>query len=515
MNLRTAKADFAVEFLDLPKAAQVDGAEWEPFQIEFLNNDTRFGIDVKSRQIAWSFTTALDAVVDSILNPGTPHVFVSINLDEAKEKIRYAKNIIAAFDKPVQKEFELASPGSKTELEFVNGSRLISHPCRPVRGKPRARVYLDEMAHYRDGDDREIYTAALPATTKGDGYIRLGSSTLGASGLFWEIASEELRRYPGYDGNRRFIPWWQIQAFCHDVEAARLVAPGMPTEERVRALGTRAIIEIFENMFLEDFQQEYEVSFSDESVSWISWDVIKRNQAVHDGVWFHAKSVDDVARMIPQILAAIRHGEIESVLAGGLDIGRKKDLTELTLLGRGSSGRLPVRVCVSLDRVEYDDQQGCFLEIIQKLPITQILIDQNGIGAQLAENLSKTGKAEGVTFTNASKELWAVQGRIEMERSNVPLPMDRDLAYQIHSIKKRITAAKNNVFDADRNEQHHADKTWALFLAIAAAGQKQAEVGSSVVVVDTELYKGNGRLEREGRAVPPVTRQKRQRVFPR
>lgn len=512
MKLKTAKAEFAVEFIDLPLAAQADGAQWEPSQIEFLNNISRFGIDSKSRQISWSFTAAVDAIADSVTDPGWPHIFTSINLEEAQEKIRYAKNIWLAVDEPSRPELVQES---KTSLGFSNGSRLISHPCRPVRGKAGAKVYFDEMAHYPSGRDREMYTSALPATIKGSGYFRIGSSPLGASGLFWEIFTQELRRYPGYDGHRRIIPWWHIRAFCKDVKTARLVASEMSTEERVYALGTQAIIEIFENMFLEDFQQEHECSWTDESISWISWDIIKRNQAVHDGVWFHAKSVDDVAQMIPQILAAIRRGEVESVLAGGLDIGRKKDLTELTLLGRGSSGRLPVRVCVSLDRVEYDDQQGCFLEIIQKLPITQILVDQNGIGAQLAENLSKTGKAEGVTFTNASKELWAVQGRIEMERSNVPLPMDRGLAYQIHSIKKRITAAKNNVFDADRNEQHHADKTWALFLAIAAAGQKQAEVGSSVVVVDTELYKGNGRLEREGRAVPPVTRQKRRRIFSR
>lgn len=126
MELKTLKARFAVEFVDLPEAAQVVGARWEPFQIQLLNNSTRFGIDVKARQIAWSFTAALDAVADGCLNPGTPHVFVSINWDEAKEKIRYAKAIIEALDEPVRPELVRSSI---TEIEFANGSRLsIPHP---------------------------------------------------------------------------------------------------------------------------------------------------------------------------------------------------------------------------------------------------------------------------------------------------------------------------------------------------------------------------------------------------
>lgn len=489
---RSEKADFAVEFIDIEKAAGLDDIEWESHQEQFLNNETRFGVDIKSRQIAWSFTAALDAVVDGILNPGTPHVFVSINLEEAKEKIRYAQSIIGAIDQPARPQLVAES---QTALEFENGSRLISHPCRPPRGKARTRLYLDEMGHYKLGLDREIYTAALPATIKGDGYIRIGSSPIGASGLFWEIATETLRKWPGFNGHRRFIPWWSVAALCKDVKAAKLVAPQMLTEERVYKLGTPAIIEIFENMFLEDFQQEYECAWVDESVAWITWDVIKKNQEVFDGHWWHAKSVAEAIAAIPQIKEAMRRGQIENVLAGGLDVGRKHDLTELILVGKGKSDRLPIRFSVSLDRVEYDDQEDCFKQILNELPITLLLIDRNGIGAQLAENLERTGRAKGVDYTNATKELWAVEARIQAGRTNTPLPLDRDIAYQIHSIKKSITAAKNNRFDNDRNEKHHADKFWAWATGIWAAKGKKAQVKKAT----TNLYGSRGRAEKGGR----------------
>lgn len=482
MELRTLKAQFAAEFIDLPEAALVVGARWEPFQIQFLNNSTRFGIDVKARQIAWSFTAALDAVVDGMLNPGTPHIFVSINWDEAKEKIRYAKAIVEAIDKPVRPRLVRSSV---TELEFANGSRMISHPCRPPRGKPQARIYLDEMAHYAQGKDREIYTAALPATVKGDGYIRIGSSPLGAGGLFWEIATESTRPYPGYAGQRNFIPWWQVRALCRDPKAAQAAGVAeKPTEARVYEWGTSALIEIFENMFLEDFQQEYECAWVDEAVAWIPWPLIKRNQQA-DLVYFAAKGVDDALSLIPEVQQAITEGKMEHVLVGGIDVGRHKHLTELVALGKTTTGQAPVRMLVSLDRVEYDDQERCFREILTRLPFSGCLIDQNGIGGQLAENLERTGRAQGVTFTNPSKELWAVEARIQMERGQTPLPMDRDLAYQIHSIKRKVTAAKNLVYDTERNEKHHADKFWAWALAIWEAvggGKRQTlEAGPSPV----------------------------------
>ena len=469
MQPETLKTYFACEFIDLPEAAGLTGVDWEDFQLQYLNNSTRFGVDVKSRQIAWSFTAAVDAIADSALNPGTPHIFVSINLDEAKEKIRYAKAIRKAVDQPVRDSHLKLVRDSQTEMEFENGSRLISHPCKPVRGKARARIYLDEMAHYAEGTDKQIYLAALPSTTKGDGYIRIGSSPLGAKGLFWEVYTEAFKKWPGY--TRNFIPWWCVESMCKDTKTAREVAYELLTENRVYTFGTPALIEIFENMFLEDFQQEYECAWVDEATAWITWEVIKRNQA-SDLLWWHAKSVEEALTMARQVKQATIDGRIEPVLVGGIDVGRKRDLTELMVLGKATTKQYPIRFSVSLDRVEYDDQENCFKEILEILPLTQVLVDQNGIGSQLAENLARTGKAVGVDFTNPSKELWAVEARIQAERGNTPLPMARDIAYQIHSIKKTVTSAKNNVFDTERNEKHHADKFWAWALAVWAGANR-------------------------------------------
>jgi phage FluMu gp28-like protein len=60
----------------------------EPYQIEFLQNRSRFRWVTKSRQVGFSFVFALEALARCHLRDKHTGVFVSYNLDDAKEKIR-------------------------------------------------------------------------------------------------------------------------------------------------------------------------------------------------------------------------------------------------------------------------------------------------------------------------------------------------------------------------------------------------------------------------------------------
>jgi len=470
MDEWTERAEFLVDNLDLPAASGVDDARWEHFQLALLNDESTFRIETKARQIAWSFTVAAEAMVDAILN-GTGSIFTSINLEEATEKIRYARSI---YDNLNIGGLPKITRDNMLTIELDNGGRLVSMSSRPPRGKARMNVYLDEFAHAQH--DRLIYTAALPIISKG-GRIRIGSSPMGAGGTFWEVFAEELRQYTGY--TRNSTPWWEVYAFCTDVQRARIEAPTMATSERVERFGNERIKTIYANMLLDDFQQEYECEFIDESTAWITWELIKRAQQEDLQHW-HATNVTDAIALIPEIRKLVAEGKLDRTFTAGVDVGRKRDLTECILLGGAREGHrhMPVRLMVSLDKVPFDDQEACFKALLNGLPITSMLIDENGIGMQLAENLALGTAAQPATFTNQTKELWAVEARIQFERGNLLIPTNRDLAYQIHSIKKKVTAAKNNVFDTERNEKHHADQFWALALAIW--GQKQNDMQAYV-----------------------------------
>lgn len=456
---------FLVEYLNLPDAVGDPDARWETFQLKHLNNSSLFAIELKSRQVGWSWLSAAEAVADSILSPRSTSIFVSINQEEAAEKIRYAKAVLEALDADVQPRL---LTDNRMGLELSNGSRLISHPCRPPRGKAKAKVYLDEFAHYPNGD--EIYKAAVPIASKG-GFLRIGSSPLGARGKFWEIFTESMQKYPGY--TREKIPWWVIGALSKDTSEAAIEAPGMPTEDRVRKYGTPRLVQIYENMTLEDFQQEYECEWLDETVSWIDWELIKRNQvlAAEEKHWYRkVKGVDAGMAAVNEAALEIRDGHIEQVLVGGVDVGRTRDTTEIILLGLSQfTNHLPYRLHISLERTEFPDQEAVLRKTLDALPVSSMLIDRNSIGLQLAENIAREyPQAEGVNFTNETKRLWAVEAKLRAQRAEVPIPLERDLSYQIHSIRKRTTAAGNAQFDNDANDRHHADMFWAWALAIWA-----------------------------------------------
>lgn len=459
------RREFLIEHLDLAEATGVEGARWEHFQLAHLADEGALRIEAKSRQIAWSWLIAAEAVAEGILE-GRDSIFVSINQREATEKIRYARQVIEALRPDVRPALKR---DNELELELANGVRLTSLPARPPRGRARANVYLDEFAHAPR--DRAIYTAALPVISKG-GRLRIGSSPLGASGVFWEIFGEGLRAYPGY--RRKLTPWWEVGAFCRNVAQARAQAGTLAPGEMVERFGNDRIQLLYGALPEEDFRQEYTAEFVDESTAWITWEEI---QAVSDPdlLCFSAScqgGIDGGLAAIAGLRQAATAGKTEATFAGGFDVGRTRNTSELYLVGVSPAGPLPLRLAVSLDNVTFDAQADLLAAALSDLPLTRLLIDQTGIGRQLAEQTARRfpAKAEGVDFTLPSKTGWATNAKMLIQQRKTPLPVDRELAYQFHSIKRMVTAAKNLVFDTERNEKHHADRFWAWALALAAAG---------------------------------------------
>src|SRR3972149_4330471 len=202
MSLPSRRLWFLFKYLNLAEATGDPGARWEDFQVEHLNNQSLLAIENKARQVGWSWTTAAGAVADAVLEKRTPNIFVSVNQEEATEKVRYARYVVEALAKEVRPKLII---DNRLELEFENGSRLISHPCRPGRGKAKANVILAEVAHYPK--DKENYA--------------------GAGGVFWEIYEQKFRPYPGF--KRGKVPWWTVTGLCKDVEGAQGQAPFMAT----------------------------------------------------------------------------------------------------------------------------------------------------------------------------------------------------------------------------------------------------------------------------------------------
>jgi hypothetical protein len=235
----------------------------EAYQLAFMRNRSRFRWVTKSRQVGYSFVFALEALARCHLRDGYTAVFVSFNQEDAKEKILIARQVFDELPLAYQKRLVV---DSKTELAFEsNGSgrrlsRILSVPSKPPRGK-KGDCYLDELAHYVN--DREVYTGSTALILRSRGQLTGCSTPLGRRGIFWEIACEELRKYPHH--TRQDVPWWLCSFFCADVKRAAALAPTMPTEERVATFGRQQVVEQLDSLPLDDFQQEFEGRFVDES----------------------------------------------------------------------------------------------------------------------------------------------------------------------------------------------------------------------------------------------------------
>lgn len=255
-------SDFLVSSLDIETASQFPGARWEPFQLYMLDFEDPLLAVIKSRQVAFSFTAAAKAVARALIDD-VSSIFVSINQEEASEKMVYARAILNALQVT---DIPKITTNNKLKIEFANGASLISMPSKAPRGKAKRDIYIDEMAHMLPTISRLIFSGSLPIISKG-GRITIGSTPFGSTGFFWEVITQT-HEYP--DFSRIRVPWWSTFAFCNNVQTAVENAPLMQTVERIQTFGTKRIQLIYKNMLLEDFQTEYECMFADGLASWLT-----------------------------------------------------------------------------------------------------------------------------------------------------------------------------------------------------------------------------------------------------
>jgi phage FluMu gp28-like protein len=112
---------------------------------------------------------------------------------------------------------------------------------------------------------------------------------------------------------------------------------------------------------------------------------------------------------------------------------------------------------------------------MKSLPVKRMCIDSTGMGAPIAEALSKKyrERVEGIDFSIATKEEMAMGIKIGLQQKRFILPNEKNLQNQIHSIKRKPSTGGHFRYDADRDENGHADSFWSFALANLAAGTEK------------------------------------------
>jgi hypothetical protein len=257
--------------------------------------------------------------------------------------------------------------------------------------------------------------------------------------------------------SRQSVPWWLCPDFCENVVKASLEAPGLSTAERVHRFGKSILIDIFYSLEPTDFQQEYELLFADETESYFPYELI-----------FSSCSDDLKVYETFDSLVSDCSGDFYA----GFDVGRTRNKSELIVLERVKK-RLYYRYGKEFDRSKFQYQEEFLRRMLKRSKrFKRLCIDKHGIGMNLAENLRSEfrSRVEGIALIGQMKESLAVDLHIAFENEEIVIPRDRKLTQQIHSIKKKATDAGYARYDTEKNETHHADKMWALALAVHAAG---------------------------------------------
>lgn len=155
----------------------------------------------------------------------------------------------------------------------------------------------------------------------------------------------------------------------------------------------------------------------------------------------------------------------------GIDVGRKHDLTVFWLLRRLGDVLWTASVRV-LENTNYTAQVDAATELIRSAKVARTCIDATGIGAMMAELLQQRFGAyavEQIQFTGPVKLDLGMPLLQAFQDRTIRIPADATIREDLHKTRKTTTAAGNIRLEADSDDAGHADRFWALALAVHAA----------------------------------------------
>lgn len=402
------------------------------YQRRWFLDRSRFKIGKFARQTGKTFTTTLEIVDDcfehAVQDRRARWVILSRGERQAAEAMNegikpHAKAYGLAFE---AEEFDWqGDSGSHKALEvtFPGGSKITALPANPDTARGfSAGVFLDEFAFHKDSN--AIWKALFPVISAGH-KLRITSTPNGKSGKFYELDT-------GKDDN------WSR----HVVDIYQAVADGLP----------RDIDELRAGIADEDaWAQEFELRYLDEASAWLSYDLISSVEDENAGLG--------------------RDSYQGGVCYVGRDIGRRHDLHVITVFEEVGDV-LWERERIEQKRATFAQMDEAFDDVMEFYRVGRACIDQTGMGEKVVEDAQRRygSRVEGVLFTASSKLIMATQGKQRFEDRTVRIPMgDQPYRADLHKLRKIAGPTGIARFVAERDDDH-ADRTWAAFLGINAAG---------------------------------------------
>ena len=421
-----------------------------PYQQRWLDDKAKIKIWEKSRRIGATYVQSYEDVRDCI-NRSVPAVwFSSADESAAKEYIDYCEKWVKLFHATAKRLGEVIIDNEKDikalVIEFSNGTKIHALSSNPKSFRSKGgKVVLDEFAFHNNPD--ELWKAARPCITWGFP-LRILSTHNGQNCLYYKFIDQVIKGKLNWSHHKT-----PIQLAVSEGLVDKIYQRKTTLQEQEDWMANEK-----DNCFDEyTWLQEYCCIAVDEASAFLPYDLIATCE------------LNDILRPLE---------DIKHDFYVGVDIGRRKDLTVIWVLEKIENIKY-TRLVIELAKMPFHKQEEILHEILSHKLFRRDCQDDTGIGMQMAENAQvKFGKfrVEGVTFTNKVKEDLAYRLRTEFENKTVFIPNRHEIREDLHSVRKITTASNNIRFDADRSDNGHADRFWALALALHAADNGSGDI---------------------------------------
>ncbi len=482
-RLRSSFEGFRVEI----NAAAEHRVCFLPYQRRWIDDTSVIKLGDKSRRTGWTWCEAFDAVSRRFRGTHlskSDYWFSSADDSAAAEFIEYCRFFAQAIYQQgashvLGRNLEILTDPSYTSyrIKCPNGTKITAMSSNPRRFRSKGGdVCLDEFDFH--GDPEAMWDAASPVTQWG-GSLRVFSTPNGEGTFFGQLikSTKQLLACFGITSYRkrdRFPSYEELCAKASESGISPVVSYHRVTIEDAIEEGIVERINEASNtcqtrgQFLaacrarsrsEDaFRQEY---MCEPSTEWSAWLTCKLISACED----------ETCPAANEPLTGYASGPCDV----GVDVGRKRDLTVITVL-ENVGDVLWQRQRLEISGVSLPEQEQILAGVLRSVRLRRCCIDMSGIGLGLFEYTQRQfgrRRIEGIQFTNPAKEVLAVDILKAFEDRAIRINVnDQTMRDDLGSVHKGVTATNLVRFDGERGPQGHADRFWSLALAIHAGRGK-------------------------------------------
>jgi len=418
-----------------------------PYQVRWILDESRTSIAEKSRRVGFTYAEAYRSV-ERRLKLGTNHYFASrdretagLFIDDCKTFVRVAGAVADDMgEQVIDKERDLTA----FVLRFANGSKIVALSSNPevFRGKG-GDITLDEFAFHPQ--PRKVLKSANASAKIWGHEVRIVSTHNGDTNLFFRLCQEvrQAKRPWGY--HHVSLPEAVGQGLAEKIQNL----PSIDPEARAKFLADVHGDCVDESEWME----EYLCIAGSEESAFLSYDLIGACE-----------------RSDLKLATSPEQLDPGGVYYAGYDVGRSHDLSVLWVLQKVGDTYV-TRMVRELAKTNYTAQEGMLNVIMSNHAVKRLCIDKGLIGGMLAERQEQRWgrRVEGVQFNAVNKVSMGMPLLRLFQDRLVRVPSSDAIREDLHKTKK-MTAANGNVrLVTESDDAGHADRFWALALAVSAA----------------------------------------------